>query len=199
MKNTIILTIQIIIGLIFPFFWIIAPISQEDVPYNTMLNIIAYFILWVLPLIYFHNKRIKFLVLKIISINIIVFFLIIIRSEYYVDVIQTKKAGIRIDEINADRSKQIITTIENNKNYTDLDSINIKPVVNCYYLKWIINNSWFIFAYKYMSEENIKKYWKEYYIYSNPSDYKVSTEEYNKIIEITNTYCYDEKGQYINK
>lgn len=208
MKNIIILLILIFIGLIFPFLWLILFIDYDGVPlFGPTWHILAYFILWVLPLIYFHNKKIKFLTLKLIWINIIVFFILLFSTKYYADIYETKRWNIRIDESNVTRARQIIDIIEYQKKYDFIDlnsfnnlySVNAEPAVNCYYLKWINNNTWFIFAYKYMSEENVNKYWKENYIYTNPSDYKVSTEEYNEITKLTNTYCFDDKNQYIKK
>lgn len=200
MKNIIILLILIFIGFIFPFFWLITYISQEATPISNIGSILAYIILWIIPIIYLYKKKIKLFYLKLIVINILALIWILYIGKIEVDNIQIPRANIAIDKSNLNTSKSIINLIESNKKYNFIDlesfnrlySFNIKPVINCYYLKWINNNTWFIFSYKYMSKDNIAKYWTEYYIYKNPVDYIISNNEMENIKKLTNIYCFDD-------
>ncbi|MDD3302390.1 MAG: hypothetical protein PHN31_02465 [Candidatus Gracilibacteria bacterium] len=195
MKKIIYVLFFIFAGLIFPYLGILS-FSDIDINKLYILFLVLYLFSWVIPLIIFGKDiNLKFII-KIIFINIILFYFLILSVSLLFDFFNDNP-NKKIDNqsmtyfshiniiLSQEKNIEINNIIEYNIKYKE----GIKPYKHCYYLSKIDNGKGYIFAFKYESKENINKNGKDYFIYKSIPDYKITTDEMSKIQETINKDC----------
>lgn len=139
--------------------------------------------------------------MKKIVIEVVIILLIITWLVYFIPWVMDDKSFL--SNIREERDIHNFQQYEKIKEYLNKNKLSFSgyvdfvkkswesfyPSKNCYYLNSLDGWKWYIISFKLESSKNIKKFWKDYFIYKNVQDYNISNEEMNEIQKIINKPC----------